>query len=111
MWLRGITREVVLTRRWAFKFPSLRSWKLFLTGLLANLQERDWWRSTHDKRLCPVVAWLPGGFLVVMPRAERLEPDEYLFLQEEEFDGLPLDAKPSNFGTYQGRTVLIDYGS
>lgn len=103
----GITRTVFLTKRFAIKIPTFRSWQLFLTGLLANMQEAFWWEATnHDQRLCPVIFSVVGGWLVIMRRAEPAEEVDY-----SRFDGLPLDPKPTNFGTLNGKTVMIDYGS
>jgi hypothetical protein len=104
---RGVTREVLLVGRWAVKVPSIRSWRLFLTGLLANLHE-DLWSATRDRRLCPVRWCSPGGFVLVMARAEALAESD--FVVDADFAGLPLDAKPENFGRYGGRVVLLDYG-
>jgi hypothetical protein len=102
--VRGITREVFLMRNYAIKIPSFRSWSLFLSGLLANMQEATW--SGYDSRLCPVLRYIPGGFVVVMPRCDAVADVNYA-----DFDGLPCDFKDENFGIYNGRTVLIDYGS
>jgi hypothetical protein len=108
---KGVTRIVFLTKRYAIKIPTFYSWELFLTGLLANLQEINWWAWTlHDQRLCPVLAYCPGGFWLVMPRAQPITFDE-LPETSKEFDGLPLDYKHPNFGRLDGRLVLIDYGS
>jgi hypothetical protein len=46
----------------------LLSWKHFLYGLLANMQEAQFSKTSWPE-LCPVLWSLPGGFLVVMPRA------------------------------------------
>lgn len=105
-WKRGITREVLLVWRWAVKFPSVRSWELFLRGLLANGQEARWWRETGDARLCPVLWSLPLGLLVVMPRCGEVSEVDYAT-----FEGLPKEAKLENYGLHEDRTVLVDYGS
>jgi len=106
--IHGITRSVFLTRRWAIKIPTFRSWSLFLHGLLANMQEAFWWSATHDSRLCPVRFSVPGGFLVIMERANPVENENIPY---EEYEGLPLDPKPTNFGMLRGKLVLLDYGS
>lgn len=106
-WKRGITREVFLIGRWAIKIPSFRSWKLFLQGLLGNMQEKQW--SGFDERLCPVVFYTPGGFLSIMPRATPIEciNDEYLSI----CDSLPVEKKLCSFGLLNGKIVAVDYGS
>lgn len=43
---KGCTRTVVLIGGLVFKFPSCYSWESFLHGLLANLRERVWWKSS-----------------------------------------------------------------
>lgn len=106
--IRGITRNVFLTKNFAIKLPTFRSWSLFLTGLLANMQEALWW-TTKDSRLCPVVFSCSGGWFIVMKRAEPLDDD--CEINYDHFVGLPLDPKITNFGKIDGRVVLIDYGS
>jgi hypothetical protein len=117
-WKRGITREVFLVGRWAFKVPSFRSWSLFLTGLLCNLQERTFSRL-GDPRLCPVRFSLPGGWLVVMPRCEPVSTadavDAYASLSCPGPSGASLGAivedKTCSFGRLpDGRVVAVDYG-
>ena len=119
-WQQGATRYVLVTKRWVFKFPRWSDesrnrgrvksgWELFLRGLLANMQERLFW-TTKDERLCPVVFYIWGGWLVVMPRCEWPVPEEQQ-PPDEHWDGLPYDPNPTNVGRYQGRLVLIDYGS
>ena len=65
---RGATRWVLLVGPYAVKVPSLRGWRDFLWGLLGNLQEAEFSRLGWE-RLCPVVASLPLGLMVVMRRA------------------------------------------
>ena len=73
---KGTTRTVLLWRSWAFKVPSAYTWRLFLQGLLANMQEARWGRLGWPE-LCPVLLAVPGGLLVVMPRCDtRAETGE-----------------------------------
>jgi hypothetical protein len=112
----GATRYVLLTRRYAFKIPSLRNWRCFLWGLLANMQERAF-GTLGLKELCPVLFYLPGGFLVVMPKAEVMDEDAFADFDYEGFINsvadmvLPVEEKASSFGMLDGRVVAIDYGS
>lgn len=121
MLMRGATRAVLLTKRHAFKVPRLASWRLFLCGLLANMQEREFSR-TGWRELCPVLFSIPGGWLVVMPRAEPLsdyrwaEIDEWLPQNREGCDYVvPVERKRDSFGWLVeqgvGRIVAVDYGS
>jgi len=133
----GATRIVLVTKRWAIKFPTWRyGWRSFLRGLLANMQERStweawhvWWRREHPERefrYCPIRWALPGGWLVVMPRVELLKIDiadaplDTLLcrnafaawveeLQRQE--GLGAEPKPESFGWYNNRLVAFDYGN
>lgn len=120
LWKEGVTRTVVLTRRWAFKFPSVANgWKYFLYGFFANMQEREW--SGFDGRLCPIRVALPGGLLVVMPRClpvtdaqfSALVPEDWpeiSFQEKGDSGSLPVEMKSNSFGWLNGRIVAIDYG-
>jgi hypothetical protein len=113
---QGITREVILTRRYAIKIPKLiYGWQKFLCGLLANMQEATFARAGWPE-LCPVVFSIPGGWLVVMRRAEPLSDAEW-----EAFDApafcettgylIPAEFKQDSFGMLDGRIVAVDYGN
>lgn len=111
----GITREVFIIGNYAIKVPSMRSWKGFLWGLLANMQEKVWWND-KDKRLCPVLFSLPGGFLAVMPKVTVMTDDEFDGFDYESFIHLhpydiPVESKSDSFGYLDGKVVAIDYGS
>lgn len=112
----GSTRWVLLIGRFAFKVPSLHSWKNFLWGLLANMQEVEFSKCVDmQHKLCPVKFYLPFGILVVMPRVKALAKDELpkealeKFCVEDNFT-IPSEAKYDSFGYYKGRLVAIDYG-
>lgn len=111
---RGSTRTVLLIGRWAVKCPTFHSWKLFLTGLLCNIQEVEF-SKLNDPRLMPIVFSTWGGFLVVMPRGVLLSPEEFFAIDREwlqtALNELPLESKRRNFAWYNGRVVAIDYGS
>jgi hypothetical protein len=109
---RGATRIVILTQKWAIKIPSFVEWRLFLFGLLANMQEVKFSRS-HDFKdiLCPVVFSIPGGFLLIMPRVEVVDEisyDElYPFVKRLPF----LEVKACNYGYLREVLVCVDYGN
>ena len=111
---RGATRWVLLTRKYAFKLPSLASYRLFLNGLLANMQEVEF-SAAKWPELCPVIGRLPLGLLVVMPRCKTLEftMDPITFDQMTIRDGyvVPAENKPDSWGYYKGNLVAVDYGS
>jgi hypothetical protein len=113
---QGITREVFLTRRHAIKIPKLiYGWQKFLCGLLANMQEATFARAGWPE-LCPVVFSIPGGWLVVMRRAEPLSDAEWAAFDAKAFCErpdywIPAELKQDSFGMLDGRVVAIDYGN
>mgnify|MGYP001557967698 CR=1 FL=1 len=113
---QGATRTVLLTNRYAIKIPRLVEWRLFLHGLLANMQERQFWHHWGHEKLCPVLCSIPGGWLLVMPRAAALSREEFAVLNVETFRDagtgiIPVEDKQDSFGWYKGRIVAVDYGS
>jgi hypothetical protein len=116
-WKRGgVSREVVCVGRWALKFPKLtRGWRQFLIGLLANMQESDFSKLGWSDLLCPVVFYLPGGWLVVMPRAAPLS-DEQLdgfdfgaYLMPDDGRAIPTEPKGDSFGVVNRRHRLREH--
>jgi hypothetical protein len=114
---KGTTRTVFLTKSYALKIPRFwheyggHKWKMFLRGILANLDEKYWWSYSYRRnQLCPVIFTFPLGLMIVMKRAETLSISEYDKAKlEKDFNGLPLDNKISNFGKFENRIVLVDY--
>lgn len=110
----GATRRVFLLSRWAIKIPSFESWKLFLRGLLCNLQEADFSKAGWPE-LCPVVAKLPLGLLLVMKRARPLTEEDWLSvcyedIVEKDWYMIPAEDKMDSFGWLDGHIVAVDYG-
>lgn len=111
----GCTRLVILLWRWAIKFPNPRyEWRHFLQGLLANMQEVTF-SKTKWVKLCPVLWSLPGGWILVMRRAQILTDEEFLSMPEDWRDepeySIPAEMKSDSFGWLNGRIVAVDYGS
>lgn len=114
----GTTRAVLLVGGVAVKFPAMREWRLFLLGLLANMQERQFSRTGWPE-LCPVLFSLPGGWLVVMKRAQVLTEAEWLAISDAEMRDftnkadycLPVELKSDSFGWLDGNLVAVDYGN
>lgn len=112
----GATREVVVIGGFVFKFPKLSAgWGNFLWGLLANMQERAFGTIGLDG-LCPVRFSLPGGWLVVMPRAAVMTEEEFAAFDAAGFCDrrdyrIPAELKSDSFGRLRGEIVAIDYGS
>nr|DAE36537.1 MAG TPA: hypothetical protein [Caudoviricetes sp.] len=113
--LRGCTRSVILFRGYAIKIPTFKSWKLFLKGILANLQERHF-SEMKDPNLCPVVFSDKFGFLVIMKRCKVVKHRGLWMAELHTLKGsLPKefylsDLKPENYGYLGGRLVKLDYG-
>lgn len=103
---RGRNRLVLLTRRYAFKIPSVRCWRDFLFGLLNNLNEAAWSREPGH---CPVLYAAPLGFLLVMPRLRILTDTEFASLDPAALPGRA-ERKPDSYGWLNGEPVAVDYG-
>ena len=111
----GATRHVLLVGRWAIKIPRVTCWRNFLQGLLANMQEWEFARAGWPE-LCPVRWSMPGGWMVVMPRAEPLTAAQWSNFRPYDFCDrpaymVPAEPKFSSFGVLAGQIVAVDYGS
>jgi hypothetical protein len=114
----GTTRTVFRVGRWAIKVPATVEWRLFLLGLLANMQETKF-SACGWPELCPVLFAIPGGFCVVMRRARILTDEEWFKLSDADLHNLintadytvPAELKPDSFGWLDGRLVAVDYGN
>jgi len=118
----GSSRYVITTKNFAFKFPALYSYRAFLKGLLANLQEKEFSRIQEMKhKLCPVLFSLPAGLLIVMPKARILSENELpaSFLEDfckcNENYSVPAEMKFDSFGYLPAEPdpilVAVDYGN
>lgn len=116
----GTTRTVFLIGRYAIKLPAITEWRLFLMGLLGNMQERRFDRMRYPG-LCPVLFGCPGGWFLIARRAHPLSWREFEELDYGKFiQGdqdlpkgewiLPVENKQSSFGILNGRIVAVDYG-
>lgn len=112
----GCTRIVFVCNRFVVKVPNfLDGWRLFLCGLLANMQERTFSATEWDE-LCPVLWSTPGGWLVVMQRARVMTREEFMEFDFDSFISkpdyvIPVEAKSNSFGYLNNKVVAIDYGS
>ncbi|MEX2017558.1 MAG: hypothetical protein WD876_03735 [Candidatus Pacearchaeota archaeon] len=115
--IKGCSRIVFVTSKYAFKFPNpfykgkIR-WGNLVSGVYCNLSEKAHWKICKNiekgKELCPV-KFSFAGILLIMPRVHILTGEEkYLldFMKPAE-DGE--DRKPENYGVYQNRLVCVDY--
>ena len=111
---------VILFRGVAIKFPSCYSWPTFLNGLLANIQERTFWRELKHPMLAEVHYSDPMGLCVIMERADETFPEDGLSDNDRRVLNLffarcikvclPVDKHFSNIGRFGNKLKLIDYG-
>lgn len=119
----GSTRTVLLTKHYAFKFPTFNSWKLFLHGLLGNMQEKQF-STMRIPELAPVLFTLPLGLLVVMPRVDVKsfdDEDRFIYLdafneaiaksEHQEILTSIVEQKIDSIGMLGGKVVAVDFGS
>lgn len=111
----GTTRTVFLVGKLAIKIPVFSEWRLFLQGLLANIQERTF-SKTGWPELCPVLFSIPGGWLVIMKRAEPISFEEFSAFNFSEFADkddytVPGEDKQDSLGKLDGKVVMVDYGN
>lgn len=120
-WLKwGSTRMVILFGQYAIKVPNPTEWRLFLSGLLANIQETSF-SASRNPWLCPVRFSLPGGFLVIMDRCQACQKRQFdrerqWFLERAKRAGygtdMVEDSKIDSFGIHPILGfVAVDYGS
>lgn len=115
----GTHRTVYLIGSWAIKLPVFVEWRLFLHGLLANMQERKFGQMDWPE-LCPVIFGMPGGWFIVMRRADPVSFEMFMeiFPTQADFDNwtdkadykVPVELKPDSFGLLDGKVVAVDYG-
>lgn len=114
----GITRWVILTKKYAIKFPNPSySLKHFLKGWIANMQEKESWKfynSIHAEeqyikdQLCPVLNSYFYTFFIIMPKVEEIKDDNFIGLDDLQY--VCNDHKKENYGILNGKVVCIDYG-
>jgi hypothetical protein len=116
---RGSVRLTVCIGPWALKIARNA------TGRRCKRFEADCWaRTTNTRRnmLCPVLACLPFGIAVCMPRAKPLSEGEAHQLRETDGfpdwdyvppdEGEPFEYKASDWGWLpDGRLVALDYSA
>lgn len=111
----GITRHVLLVGRWAIKVPRVTyGWRKFLCGLLCNQDEALWGRSKLHG-ICPCLFAIPGGWLIVQPRARVMTEAEFAAFDYKQFVTrreyiIPAEKKADSFGWLNDQIVAIDVG-
>lgn len=117
---KGATRIVFLTKKYAIKIPSFYSWKMFLHGLIANLNERAFkeYSCTPGSGLCPTVYASETGLISIQKRCLPVQHRGMFWVELAHLacstvlheDFFYSDAKPENFGYIDGKLVKLDYG-
>ena len=118
---KGVTRIVILIGDVAIKIPNVRSWKQYLLGLLANIQEREFAKLNHEL-LAKVKFSDLLGFVLVMERTEDItdiDEEDFRTLMRERYKDNEMsvfilsDLKRANFGYIKNtkNIVKIDYGN
>jgi hypothetical protein len=116
---RGTVRMTIFLGPWALKLARNA------TGRRCNRFEADLWARTTEARrnmLCPVLACLPFGVGLLMPRAKPLSEDECQHLKSTDGfpdwdyvppdEGHPFEHKASDWGRLpDGRLVALDYST
>lgn len=124
----GSTRAVWVTKRYAFKFPRIKSWDYFFKGLCANNKERICSKDAPTY-FVPVLFSIPG-LLVVMPSCKPFKRGNPLVrcfmadLWHPSNDYSPDDPRDEafvarryceyieeNYAMYKGKPMCIDYGT
>lgn len=114
----GTTRVTLCVGRYAIKMAKSAR------GLACNRYERALWKRTTIARramLCPILASLPLGLAVVMPKAQPLtECEKKLLIETDGFpdwdykppdESAPFEYKASDWGRLNGRLVALDYSA
>lgn len=120
---KGTSRTVLLTKRYAFKFPSMYDWKQFCLGMVDNMTEWEWREiaKNPNAHICPPLWCSPLGLLLIMPKCSPVNNIGLYHVELKRICVLsPIttkiapgfyldDAKPSNYGYYKGRMVKLDF--
>ena len=113
----GSTRWVLVTTKWSFKFPSFYGWYYFLAGLINNHREYVYYQDKKYIELCPIIFYVIGGFLTVMPTVKELTDKNWVEFNFKKFTArggrlyqIAVENKKDSFGWLNGRVVAIDYG-
>lgn len=118
---QGTTRIVFVFKSKVIKIPTIKSWCLFLHGLLSNINEGEVYNNTNRNDLAKVYYYNKLGLFLIMERVSICSNEEALDLLEileERYqddtlrDFIMDDYKTSNWGRRQdGTLVKVDYGS
>ena len=113
------TRTVIVLKKYVIKFPTFKTYELFLNGLLANIQEKKF-SGTH-KDLAKVKYCNKYGLFLLMEKANVLpnsvDYNDFLKYLKDKYRNDDMksfmlsDMKVNNWGYINNRIVKIDYGN
>ena len=113
---KGSTRIAIpLFKRIVIKIPNILNYRMFLYGILGNLQERKWYKITKHKKLCPVYFSL-AGLINIMPYCYELSDKEFKSLDYNKFiqygnSLFPVENKKCSFKKLNDKIIIVDYGN
>lgn len=111
----GVTRTVYVFKHFVVKIPNCTNYYTFLCGLRANQSEYNWWislKKTQYEKLIAKVFFNLFGFLLIMKKADdvfRYYEHKDWEVHKIDYKNITTDIKSENFGTIDGRLVLVDY--
>ena len=97
----GATRKVLLTNKFAIKFPSPEN---FLEGIKCNKAEA----SKRHEFACPILFNF-FNLAIVMPKCEALKWNFPLEILKPVAEEIGAELKTSSFGLLNGKIVCFDY--
>ncbi|HWU13235.1 MAG TPA: hypothetical protein VN157_04410 [Caulobacter sp.] len=112
----GATRWVFLIGTVAIQVPRPSTWRQFLRGLLANLDEAEFYRRGSEG-LCPVIHHFWGGWMTVMARATPLSDEHWAAIAMDAPDVwsagelVDVEHKRSSWGRLGDTLVAVDYAA
>lgn len=112
---KGGTRIVFLTKKYAFKMPYLTNIRLAIIGILANLDEKYYYKKYPNLDLAKVIFCDLFGFLLIMEAGKPINDDfkdfnNYIDIRYNHDPLMIYDCKPENFAIVNGHLKKIDYG-
>jgi len=116
---KGSYRNVLLTKKYAIKFPIFSSWENFLRGILCNINEVKY-STINCQHLCPVLCSYLGSFVIVMPRVKVdcseqtrnkfwSEIEKQPYSEREVYKNI-VEWKTDSVGYLGEQIVAVDYG-
>lgn len=123
----GTTRTCLLWGNLCFKFPAFSSWEHFLLGILGNLKEKQF--EVCLREIVPPIYFSLKGLVNITARAhvqscDENNPDRFKYLHEyqsmikgTEFNDIRgvlenlVELKIDSIGFWNGKIVVVDYGS